>query len=87
VSIALGPRARATHRLNSRSLARRLKVSDRTKPGLITTGIGWWRPDPAGPEFGVLDVNVNAALSYQGAMDPVSTSIDTGAIACRVRAA
>jgi thiosulfate reductase/polysulfide reductase chain A len=32
----------------------------------------------------VLDVNVNAALSYQGIMDPVSGSVDTGAIPCRM---
>ena len=35
----------------------------------------------------VADVNVNAALSYQGVMDPVSGSVDTGAIPCRVMAA
>jgi anaerobic selenocysteine-containing dehydrogenase len=65
----------------------KVHVSDRTQPGVITTGIGWWRPEAPGPEFGVLDVNVNAALSYQGVMDPVSGSVDTGAIPCRVRAA
>ena len=65
----------------------KVHVSDRTQPGMITTGIGWWRPEAPGPEFGALDVNVNAALSYQGAMDPVSGSVDTGAIPCRVRAA
>jgi anaerobic selenocysteine-containing dehydrogenase len=65
----------------------RVHVSDRTQPGVIATGIGWWRPEAPGPEFGVLDVNVNAVLSYQGVMDPVSGSVDTRAIPCRVRAA
>jgi anaerobic selenocysteine-containing dehydrogenase len=65
----------------------KVHVSDRTQPGVVTTGIGWWRPEAPGPEFGVLDVNVNAALSYEGVMDPVSGSVDTGAIPCRVRAA
>jgi thiosulfate reductase/polysulfide reductase chain A len=65
----------------------KVHVSDRTQPGVVTTGIGWWRPEAPGPEFGVLDVNVNAALSYQGSMDPVSGSVDTGAIPCRMRAA
>jgi anaerobic selenocysteine-containing dehydrogenase len=64
----------------------KVHVSDRTQPGVITTGIGWWRPEAPGPEFGVLDVNVNAALSYQGIMDPVSGSVDSGAIPCRMRA-
>jgi anaerobic selenocysteine-containing dehydrogenase len=65
----------------------KVHVNDRTQPGVLTTGIGWWRPEASGPEFGVLDVNINAALSYQGIMDPVSGSVDTGAIPCRVRAA
>jgi thiosulfate reductase / polysulfide reductase chain A len=63
----------------------KVHVTDRAQPGVITTGIGWWRPEAPGPEFGVLDVNINAALSYQGVMDPVSGSVDTGAIPCRVR--
>ncbi|WP_428493044.1 molybdopterin-containing oxidoreductase family protein [Rhodopila sp.] len=65
----------------------KVHVSERTQPGVITTGIGWWRPEAPGPEFGVLDINVNAALSYEGVMDPASGSVDTGAIPCRVRAA
>lgn len=65
----------------------KVHVSDRTQPGVLTTGIGWWRPEAPGPEFGVLDVNVNAALSYQGVKDTVTGSIDTGSIPCRVRAA
>lgn len=65
----------------------KLHVSDRTQPGVLTTGIGWWRPEAPGPEFGALDVNVNAALSYQGQMDPVTGSVDTGGIPCRMRAA
>ena len=63
----------------------RAAVSDRTQPGVLTTGVGWWLPERPGPEFGALDVNVNAALSYTGRMDPVTGSVDTGAIPCRVR--
>jgi anaerobic selenocysteine-containing dehydrogenase len=63
----------------------KVHVTDRTQPSVVTTGIGWWRPEAPAPEFGALDVNVNAALSYQGTMDPVSGSVDTGAIPCRVR--
>jgi anaerobic selenocysteine-containing dehydrogenase len=62
----------------------RVDVNDRTQPGVLSTGIGWWRPEAAAPEFGVLDVNVNAALSYEGAMDPASGSVDTRAIPCRL---
>jgi len=62
----------------------RVQISDRTRPGVLTTGVGWWLPEAAGPEFGVLDVNVNAALSYTGPADPVSGSVDTGSIPCRM---
>jgi thiosulfate reductase/polysulfide reductase chain A len=65
----------------------KVHVTDRTQPGVLTTGIGWWRPDAPGPEFGVLDINVNAALSYQGAKDGVTGSVDTGSIPCRLTAA
>ncbi|TCH98193.1 hypothetical protein EJV46_13460 [Roseococcus sp. SYP-B2431] len=62
----------------------RVQVSDRTQPGVLTTGVGWWLPERPGPEFGVLEVNVNAALSYTGPADPISGSVNTGAIPCRM---
>lgn len=64
----------------------RLEVTDRTAPDVVTTGIGWWRPEASGPEFASLDINVNAALTYGGPMDPVSGSVDTRALPCRLRA-
>jgi anaerobic selenocysteine-containing dehydrogenase len=65
----------------------RAEVTDRTAPDVVTTGIGWWRPEASGPEFAVLDINVNAALTYAGPMDPMSGSVDTRALPCRLRAA
>jgi anaerobic selenocysteine-containing dehydrogenase len=60
------------------------KLSDSTAPDTVVTGMGWWRPDAPGPEFGALDINVNAALSYAGPYDPASGSADTRGIPCRV---
>jgi anaerobic selenocysteine-containing dehydrogenase len=60
------------------------KLSDSTAPDTVVTGMGWWRPDGPGPEFGALDVNVNAALSYAGPYDPASGSADTRGIPCRI---
>ena len=62
----------------------RLKVdlSERVSPGVVSTGMGWWRPRGEGPEFGALDVNVNAALSYAGPYDPVTGSPDSRGIPC-----
>ena len=48
--------------------------------------MGWWSPGATAPHFGALDVNVNAALSYRGAKDPVSGSVDTRGVACRLAA-
>jgi anaerobic selenocysteine-containing dehydrogenase len=65
----------------------RAKVSDATPPEVVSTGMGWWRPDAAGPDHGALDVNINAALSYAGPFDPASGSVDARGILCRVRRA
>ncbi len=65
----------------------RTEITDRTAPDIVTTGIGWWRPEANGPEFDVLDINVNAALTYAGPMDPMSGSVDTRALPCRLRPA
>jgi anaerobic selenocysteine-containing dehydrogenase len=63
----------------------RAKISDATAPDVVSTGMGWWRPDAPGPEHGALDVNINAALSYAGPFDPVSGSPDARGLLCRVR--
>ena len=62
----------------------RAEITDRTAPNVVTTGIGWWRPEGAGPEFAALDININAALTYAGPMDPMSGSVDTRALPCRL---
>ena len=62
----------------------RAKLTDATAPDIVVTGMGWWRPEGAGPEYGALDVNVNAALSYAGPYDPMSGSADTRGLPCRV---
>ncbi|MFM9883793.1 MAG: molybdopterin-dependent oxidoreductase [Burkholderiales bacterium] len=62
----------------------KVEVNDRTPPGLLVTGMGWWRPEGEGPTFGALDININAALSYGGPYDPMSGSADTRAIPCRI---
>ena len=60
------------------------KLSDATALDTVVTGMGWWRPDAEGPEYGALDVNANAALSYAGPYDPASGSRDTRGISCRI---
>ncbi len=62
-----------------------VEISDRTTPEVVTTGIGWWRPEGAAPTFDALDINVNAALSYQGPTDPATGSVDTRSLPCRLR--
>jgi anaerobic selenocysteine-containing dehydrogenase len=59
-------------------------VTEATEPGIVTTGMGWWLPEAAGPEFGALDININAALSYSGPYDPASGSADTRGVPCRI---
>jgi thiosulfate reductase / polysulfide reductase chain A len=62
----------------------RASVSERVPPEVVATGMGWWQPDGAGPTFGALDININAALSYAGPYDPANGSPDSRGIPCRV---
>ncbi|RTL73004.1 MAG: hypothetical protein EKK41_01865 [Hyphomicrobiales bacterium] len=64
-----------------------LKLSDATQKGVVSTGMGWWRPEVATPDRGVLDSNINAVLSYSGPYDPVTGSASIRGQRCRVSAA
>jgi anaerobic selenocysteine-containing dehydrogenase len=65
----------------------RARLSDATAPDVVSTGMGWWRPDAPGPEHGALEININAALSYAGPFDPASGSPDARGLLCRVERA
>jgi anaerobic selenocysteine-containing dehydrogenase len=62
----------------------RVKLTDTTPPDVVNTGMGWWRPSEPGPEHGALDININAALDYDGPWDPVSGSSNVRGMRCRV---
>ena len=64
----------------------RLKFSEATPRDVVNTGMGWWLPSAATPERGALDININAALDYDGPYDPISGSSDIRGLACRVTA-
>jgi len=64
----------------------RVKFSQATPLHVVNTGMGWWLPSAAVPERGALDININAALDYDGPYDPVSGSSDIRGLACRVTA-
>lgn len=62
----------------------KVRVTDETVPGVARTGMGWWYPEAPGPEHGALDVNINAAMRYDGPWDPVTGSADTRGLSCRI---
>ena len=62
----------------------RVKLSDATPPNVVNTGMGWWLPSDPAPVRGALDVNINAALDYDGPWDPASGSSDVRGLPCRV---
>jgi thiosulfate reductase/polysulfide reductase chain A len=62
----------------------RIKLTDATPPDVVNTGMGWWLPSDPAPEHGALDININAALAYDGPWDPVSGSSDVRGLPCRV---
>jgi len=65
----------------------KLKVTDATPPGVVSTGMGWWRPGTTAAFHGAYDININAAVSYDGPWDPMSGSADTRGRRCRISAA
>ena len=62
----------------------RAALTEDVPVGVVSTGMGWWSPEAPGPEHGVFDININAAVSYDGPWDPVSGSADTRGLRCRV---
>ena len=62
----------------------RVKLSDATPPDVVNTGMGWWLPSHPAPDHGALDININAALAYDGPCDPASGSTDVRGLPCRV---
>jgi len=62
----------------------RVKVTETVPPGVVRTGMGWWLPEAAAPERGALDININAAMTYDGPWDPMSGSADTRGLPCRL---
>lgn len=60
------------------------ELTEATSPGIVVAGMGWWRPEGEAPDYGALDININAALGYGGAHDPASGSADTRGIPCAV---
>jgi thiosulfate reductase / polysulfide reductase chain A len=49
--------------------------------------MGWWKPNSGDPSHGAFEININAALSYDGPWDRASGSADTRGLPCRVRLA
>ena len=62
----------------------KVKITDATPEGVVSTGMGWWRPGSMMPGSGAFDVNINAAMTYDGPWDPISGSVDSRGIRCRI---
>jgi thiosulfate reductase / polysulfide reductase chain A len=62
----------------------KIKITENTPEGVVSTGMGWWRPGSMMPGSGAFDVNINAAMTYDGPWDPISGSVDSRGILCRI---
>ncbi|MBL8381602.1 MAG: molybdopterin-dependent oxidoreductase [Burkholderiales bacterium] len=62
----------------------KVALTDRVPPGMVVTGMGWWRPEGAAPDYGVREVNINAVLSYAGPYDGASGSPNSRDLACSI---
>ena len=82
--VAEGDWIKLTTPRSSGTCSLRARLTENSLPGVLTTGMGWWLPEAAGPEFGSRTINVSAAMTYSGPWDRASGSADTGGIACRI---
>ena len=63
----------------------RIKITEDVAPGIVRTGMGWWRPEATeDPLRGALTININSAMSYGGPWDPISGSADSRGLLCRI---
>jgi anaerobic selenocysteine-containing dehydrogenase len=62
----------------------KVKITDATPEGIVSTGMGWWRPGSMLPGSGAFDININAAMTYDGPWDPISGSVDSRGVLCRI---
>ena len=62
----------------------KIKITENTPEGVVSTGMGWWRPGSMTPGSGAFDVNINAAMTYDGPWDPISGSVDLRGMLCRI---
>ena len=62
----------------------RAQITERTLPGVVATGMGWWEPNADDDAFGARDININGAMSYGGPWDPVTGSPDSRGRLCRI---
>ncbi|MFZ3351484.1 MAG: molybdopterin-dependent oxidoreductase [Xanthobacteraceae bacterium] len=62
----------------------KIKITENTPEGVVSTGMGWWRPGSMTPGSGAFDVNINAAMTYDGPWDPISGSVDSRGMLCRI---
>ena len=60
------------------------RITDATPEGVVSNGMGRWRPGSITPGNGAFDVNLNAAMTYDGPWDPISGSVDSREIRCRI---
>jgi thiosulfate reductase / polysulfide reductase chain A len=62
----------------------KIKITENAPEGVVSTGMGWWRPGSMVPGSGAFDVNINAAMTYDGPWDPISGSVDSRGMLCRI---
>ena len=60
-------------------------VTEDILPGVLRTGMGWWRPEANAPDYGAFEININAATSYGGPWDPATGAADTRGVLCRMK--
>jgi thiosulfate reductase / polysulfide reductase chain A len=69
----------------SRHIRLKAKFTPDMLPQVVSSVFGWWFPEKAGPEYGSLESNINAIVSFEPPYDPVEGTYQIRGILCRVR--
>jgi anaerobic selenocysteine-containing dehydrogenase len=62
----------------------RAKVTEDIRPDVVSAPMGWWYPEQPGPEHGLYESNISAAMSYGPPWDPIMGCPSVKGLLCEV---
>ncbi|MBL7224910.1 MAG: molybdopterin-dependent oxidoreductase [Desulfobacteraceae bacterium] len=67
-----------------RQIRFRARFTPDMPPYVVSSVFGWWFPEKPAPEYGCLESNINAIVSYDPPYDPIEGTYQVRGILCRI---